>query len=182
MPAHEPAIGFLEALGALRRPLDFAARDNFGHLDVVRDLGQSLAQAAARLEPHLGKPLAARLSAWARDVARWSVLPRTERERLVAAGLRLCATAGLDAPPEPRARPEAPRRFLGLATLGAPLLGLPGVGPVIAERLSGRGLASVGNLCTFCRGAGRICASCARSVRSRQASRSSPPAGWCARG
>src|SRR3954464_14577515 len=97
--------GFAEALEALKRPLDFVARDGFANLDVVRDLGTSLRTAASRLLPLLPKEKQPGLAAFARDVARWDVLPRTERERMVAQGLRLCASAQLVAPPAPKAAP-----------------------------------------------------------------------------
>src|SRR5438094_982808 len=44
---------YRDALDALRRPLEFVARDGFKNLDVVRDLGASLETAAARLVGHL---------------------------------------------------------------------------------------------------------------------------------
>src|SRR5262249_42281957 len=89
---------YREALEALRRPLQFVARDGVAHLAKGRDLGPSLRAAATQLGQHLGAPRSERLGAWARDVARWDVLPRTERERLVAAGLRWCAVAASAAP------------------------------------------------------------------------------------
>src|SRR5258708_39345626 len=88
--------GYRDALEALRRPLEFVARDGFKNLDVVRDLGASLETAAARLAGHLPERRQAGLQAWARDVVRWDNLPRTERERLIALGLRLCAGAAAE--------------------------------------------------------------------------------------
>src|SRR5579871_5445043 len=93
--------GWRDALEALRRPLEFVARDGFRNLDVVRDLGVSLGSAAARLAPHLPAARQQRFAAWARDVASWESLAREERERLIAVGLRLCAVAATDAPPPP---------------------------------------------------------------------------------
>src|SRR5207237_1637412 len=84
-------------------------------------------------------------------VARRDVLRRSERERLIAAGLRLCASAAIEAPAEPtvRARPAPPLRAPATARLSPPLLGLPGVGPVTAERLAERGLRTAGDLLWF---------------------------------
>src|SRR5438046_10525215 len=97
---------YRDALDALRRPLEFVARDGFKNLDVVRDLGASLETAAARLVGHLPERRQPSLQAWARDVVRWDKLPRTERERLIAVGLRICAGAATEAPAAPAvARP-----------------------------------------------------------------------------
>jgi ATP-dependent DNA helicase RecG len=142
---------FREALDALRRPLEFAAKDGFAHLDVVRGLGASLSGAAGRLAKLVPSKRATGLNAWARDVGRWDVLPRSERERLIATGLRLCASAAIEAPAEPvvKVAPSPQPRAPTTANLSTPLLGLPGVGPVTSERLAGRGLATVGDLLWF---------------------------------
>jgi ATP-dependent DNA helicase RecG len=143
------ARSYREALEALRRPLDFVARDGFKNIDVVRDLGATLGTAASKLSPHLPKERRERLSAWARDVARWDKLPRSERERLIAAGLRLCAMAVVDAPPEPEAPPPSRIAHEGRPELAATLEGLPGVGPVTFSRLRERGLSTVGDVLHF---------------------------------
>jgi len=141
--------GFVEALEALRRPLEFVARDGFANLDVVRDLGSSLRAAAGRLAPLLPKEKQPSLAVFARDVARWDVLPRAERERLVAQGLRVCASAQLIAPPTVKAQAPKPAVTEGNQALAATLLGWPGVGPVIFERLRGKGVATVGDALHF---------------------------------
>ena len=117
---------------------------------MVRDLGASLKSAASRLLGHLPVPRQERLSAWARDVQRWDVLPRTERERLVAAGLRFCAGAVLEAPPAPAPPPPRKKSVTeGAEALSATLLGLPGVGPVTFQRLQDKGLSTVGDALHF---------------------------------
>jgi ATP-dependent DNA helicase RecG len=140
-------VAYREALEALKRPLEFVARDGFANLEAVRDLGPSLEQLASQLGRHLPETRSQNLAAWARDVARWNVLPRTERERLVAAGLRWCMMAAADAPKEVRA--PASRTREGSADLAATLEGLPGVGPVTRDRLAQKGLATVGDLLFF---------------------------------
>ena len=146
-----------EALEALRRPLDFVARDEFAHLDVVRDLGATLSTAARKLAVLVAAGRRKGLEAWARDVARWDVLPRTERERLIAAGLRLHAMVASEAPPSARNVPV--KREIPAPVVAAPpvaptrlertLEGLPGVGPVTRQRLADRGLVTVADLLTF---------------------------------
>ena len=173
------ASGFHDALEALRRPLEFVARDGFANLEVVRDLGASLHTAAGRLSGHLPAKRRAPLKAWARDVGRWNVLPRPEQKRLITAGLLLCESAAVDAPVpaatvEPAPTPARGRRAVakaatgkataplvppttpatpatheGSTELGATLLGQPGVGPVTFERLRQHGLATVGDLLHF---------------------------------
>jgi ATP-dependent DNA helicase RecG len=142
-----------EALKALRRPLELAARDAFAHLDVVRDLGATLSTAARRLSVLVAPGRRAALEAWARDVGRWGVLPRTERERLVGAGLRLCALVLAEAPASvreiPVKREPAAATAAPASRLGRTLEGLPGVGPVTRRRLAERGLVTVGDLLTF---------------------------------
>jgi ATP-dependent DNA helicase RecG len=141
----QPTLG--EALEALRRPLEFVARDAFAHLDVVRDLGGSLRTAAQRLGPLLSRDQQPAWKAWARDLARWNVLPRSERERMVALGLRLCASAQstVASAPAPPAAPARPAVTDGSEPLAASLLGWPGVGPVTFDRLREKGLATVGD-------------------------------------
>ena len=96
-----------------------------------------------------------RLRIWARDIKRWGVLPKAERERLVAAGLRYCAVLANErpvaapAPPKPRAALVPATRREGSLALGTPLLGLPGVGPATAQKLAERELATVGDVLHF---------------------------------
>jgi ATP-dependent DNA helicase RecG len=143
-----------EALEALRRPLDFVARDDFANLDLVRDLGATLSTAARRLSVLVAAGRRKGLEAWARDVQRWEVLPRSERERLIAAGLRLHALVASEAPPSVRAIPVK-REIVVAPTAGPPsrlartLEGLPGVGPVTRQRLAERGLVTVGDVLCF---------------------------------
>ena len=119
-------MDYRSALEALRRPLEFVYRDSFANLESVKGLGESLKTAASQLSRHLAAPRSQHLTAWARDVARWDVLPRPERERLVAAGLRWCHVAANEAPKEaPRPPPRATVTREGSATLGTPLEGLP---------------------------------------------------------
>jgi ATP-dependent DNA helicase RecG len=143
-------VDYRSALEALRRPLEFVYRDSFANLESVKGLGESLKTAASQLSRHLAAPRSQHLTAWARDVARWDVLPRPERERLVAAGLRWCHVAASEAPKEPpRPPPRAVVTREGSATLGTPLEGLPGVGPVTRDRLAQKGLATVGDVLFF---------------------------------
>jgi ATP-dependent DNA helicase RecG len=141
-------VSYREALEALRRPLEFVARDGFANLETVRDFGPSLKQLAAQLGRHLPAARSQNLLAWARDVARWEVLPRTERERLVAQGLRWCLVAATEAPKEPPPRPKIVTRE-GSTDLATTLEGLPGVGPITRDRLAQKGLATVGDVLFF---------------------------------
>jgi ATP-dependent DNA helicase RecG len=140
----------LEALEALRRPLEFVARDGFANLDRVRDLGASLHQAAARLAGCVPSG-SDRLASWAREVSGWDALARPERERLVAVGLRLCASATI-ALPRPAPAPASPSGVAtheGSTELARPLEGLPGVGPATRAKLQQRGLNTVGDVLHF---------------------------------
>ena len=144
------ATTFRDALDALRRPLEFVARDSFANLEVVRDLGGSLPTLAQHVTGYLPRDKSAGLSGWARDVARWNVLPRPERERLVAAGLRLCTSASMAtpmpravAPPPPKPAPDAE---LGLSST---VFGLPGVGPATYSKLQQKGLGTIYDLLHF---------------------------------
>jgi ATP-dependent DNA helicase RecG len=135
---------------ALRRPLSFAARDNFAGLDRVSNLGGTLAGACARLGNLVGGERASALLAWGRELMGFDQRPRGDREKLVARGMRLVATCALDLPktpppPQPRsdpARSPAP-------SLNAPLTALPGVGPRTAERLAQKGLATISDVLHF---------------------------------
>ena len=119
---------FEEALAAVLRPLEFAARDEFAHLDRVQGLPQGVADAAER-----GLGLA---------------IPRDAREAL-AETARLFSEplegASLESAIErARARlaPFAAQGWCEAALARSPSA-LPGVGPKRAEALARRGLASV---------------------------------------
>src|SRR5689334_23239393 len=63
----------------------------FATPDAEDDLGEELVWAAAAVSAFVEKADRARLKAWARDIKRWRVLPASERQRLVAMGMRYCA-------------------------------------------------------------------------------------------
>jgi ATP-dependent DNA helicase RecG len=133
------------ALEQWRRQLHQA----FADPDAAVDFGEQLVWAAAGVADYIGAERKERLRGWARDVRRWKVLPRTERERLVAAGLRYCAVLANEAPVEkPKPKAAAATRE-GRASLATPLLGLPGVGPATAQKLAERGLVTVGDVVYF---------------------------------
>ncbi len=124
---------------ALVQPLRFAAREGFRQLDELHELGATLEHAAAELAARATLAEAPReeLERYARSLAGFDAAERGERARLVALGLRLCASF---APALPAA-PPAPE--------SAELTALPGVGPATAERLAERGLTSVLDLLHF---------------------------------
>jgi ATP-dependent DNA helicase RecG len=121
---------------ALALPLRFAAKDSFRHLDEIRELGATLMHAAEALAtaPELAAARA-ELGRYAQALAGFDAAERGERARLVALGLRLCATHAPSAP-----APVEP---------GSPLTTLHGVGPTTAERLAERGLESFEDLLLF---------------------------------
>ncbi|HEX9102975.1 MAG TPA: hypothetical protein VF997_12270, partial [Polyangia bacterium] len=135
-----------DALDGWRKQL----RDAFADPGAA-DFGDRLVLAAAGVAGFIAAERKERLRGWARDVKRWDVLPKAERERLVAAGLRYCAVLAAEkpvatpAPPRARALTPATTRE-GSATLGTPLIGLPGVGPATAQKLAERELATVGDV------------------------------------
>jgi ATP-dependent DNA helicase RecG len=141
-------VTYPEALEGWRRQL----RDAFANPDGSVDFGETLVLAVAGVAEFIGTERKERLRGWARDIRRWKVLPRAERERLVAAGLRYCALISNDAPverPKPRPPITTPSTREGSTTLGTPLLGLPGVGPSTAQKLAERELYTVGDVVYF---------------------------------
>ncbi|MGH0028347.1 MAG: ATP-dependent DNA helicase RecG [Myxococcota bacterium] len=125
-----PSPGEL-AIEAVRRPLAFAARDDFAHLDRVVDLEKSVSSAA--------------------DAASRAALPPEARKRLRA--VRDAFAAPLDAAAR---RPAVERALEVLAplfasdfaerALASPVDTLPGLGPRRAEILAKRDLRCVGDL------------------------------------
>jgi ATP-dependent DNA helicase RecG len=118
----------LEALAAVLRPLEFAARDDFAHLERVRDLERSVRIAAetaqrAALPRELRKVLGEIAAAFAHPLDAQSRRSATQR------ALRRLA---------PFASPEYAERALAASPAC-----LPGVGPKRAETLIRRGLDSV---------------------------------------
>ena len=114
--------------------------------------GAALKKAGQALVKCLPKGQRKLLSAWVRDVSRWAVLPASERKRLVAQGLKHCVVVVAAMPVAEAATPsevEEPVATSVTTPLGQPLVGLPGVGPVTAERLRERGLATVGDVLFF---------------------------------
>jgi ATP-dependent DNA helicase RecG len=166
-PGAGAAVTYDEALDGFRRELRTACADPASGVDY----GDQLVLAAAGVAEFIGATRKDVLRGWARDIRRWKVLPKTERERLVAAGLRQCDTLATEKPIEralpraaakaaakskpaattgaPNAAPATPRTREGSITLGTPLLGLPGVGPATAQKLADKGLHTVGDAVYF---------------------------------
>jgi ATP-dependent DNA helicase RecG len=163
-----------DAIEALRRPLAFAARDDFAALGRIEGLGVGAAAAAGRILPLLGAPHAAvraELCRFANDCAGLAAATEPQRRALVARGLRLCARLAdlAGAPPRATVVPAPPRPPAAAAAsaaaaaprgpvrgpdpvpsgLAAPLTTLPGCGPAFAARLAERGLETVGDLLFF---------------------------------
>jgi ATP-dependent DNA helicase RecG len=125
------ASPFASALAAVLKPLAFAARDDFGHLDRVRGLEATVAAAAARGRELAVPPDARTVFA---EVAEAFAEP-LEADRRRAAIDRARALL------EPLADPGWPE-----AALARPTTRLAGVGPRRAEALARRGLRCVGDL------------------------------------
>jgi ATP-dependent DNA helicase RecG len=139
-------LNYEEALASWRKQLTEAFAD-----PSATDFGDRLVLGVAGVAGYVANERKERLRTWARDVKRWDVLPKTERERLVAAGLRYCA---LLANEKPVTRPAPPpvvvkQTVEGSATLATPLLGFPGVGPSTAQKLAARELTAVGDVLHF---------------------------------
>src|SRR5437899_2476045 len=143
MSASAPA----PALESLKRPLAFAAREGFAHLDKVRDLGPTLRAALDRVLAALPNGAeAGALGDWRCALDRFEVASRGERELLVARGLRLVAMMadGRAIAARPAGRPAAKPRAAG--TFTDPVGVLPGCGPKVAQLLGARGVRTVGDL------------------------------------
>jgi len=125
------ATPFAEAIEAVRRPLCFAAEDDFARVDRIRNLETSVAGAASRAAA-LAIPPDAR--AVFDEVARRFASPLEAEERIAA------VREALDL-----LRPFSDPSWADRA-LARPLLQLPGVGPRRAEALARRGLRSVADL------------------------------------
>ena len=128
----------MDLADALRRPLAFAAKDGFAHLDKVRDLGATLRTAADRLIA-AGAP--ASIVEWRRALERFDALGRDQREVLIARGLRLLVSVGEVKAAEPKAKPPAQT-----GNWSDSVRVLPGCGPKIEELLRERGIETVGDL------------------------------------
>jgi ATP-dependent DNA helicase RecG len=131
-PAAEIAAPSLEAaLDALRRPLDFAARDDFAHQARVRNLQESVRSACQSLRNF---SIPSDFQSYFKDLEEQFSKP------LEAAEQRACIREGL----------EALRAFEQPgwqdAILARPTEVLAGVGPKRARSLAQRGLRSVGDL------------------------------------
>lgn len=137
----------MSAIEKLRRPLDFAAKNDFQNLARVKGLGATLA-ALARSVPDSELPPAARAALLA-ALEGFDQAPEAER-RARAERIKTL----LDRPDRIPAKRSAPRRRPRDTTSSTPrprrgplddlaLVDLPGVGPKTAERLSRRGLDSV---------------------------------------
>jgi ATP-dependent DNA helicase RecG len=120
-----------QAIDAVLRPLEFAARDDFAHLDRVRDFEAGVLAAAERaLELSIPRELATALRA-VRDAFEAPLAADARRREIERARTRL----------EPFADPDYPER--ALATTPAVL---PGLGPKRAGALAKRGLGTIQDL------------------------------------
>jgi ATP-dependent DNA helicase RecG len=125
------ASPFAEAIEAIRKPLLFAARDDFQHLARVRDLGPTALAAV--------------------DRALALAIPRDAREALRAVRDAFAEPPAGDALRDAiqralaRTHPLAAAGFAE-AALARPVSVLPGIGPKRAQELSRRGLSHVSDL------------------------------------
>ena len=127
--ASQPALD--AALAALRRPLDFAARDDFAHLDRIQNLEQGVRNAAgALLGLSIPEDLQRYFEGLREDFSK--PLEAVECAEKVAEALR--ALGRLE-------QPGWRDALLARATSV-----LPGVGPKRSQSLAQRGLCSVGDL------------------------------------
>ena len=94
-----------DALDVWRRQL----RDAFADPGAAA-FGDRLVLAVAGVAGFIAADRKERLRTWARDIKRWDVLPKAERERLVAAGLRYCAVLANEKPVATPAPPRARAR------------------------------------------------------------------------
>jgi len=125
------ASPFQAAIEAVTRPLEFAARDDFAHLDRVRDLEASVFAAAER--------------------ALALAIPTDARELLARVAKRFAADRVAAAGPAEIRRALASLRPLAEpgwseAALERPTSALPGVGAKRAESLARRGVRSIADL------------------------------------
>jgi ATP-dependent DNA helicase RecG len=159
-----------EAIEALRRPLAFAARDDFASLGRIHGLGATTARSAERVAAALAsdsrEPVArlrAALEQLVAEAAEADAKPEDERRVVVARGLRICArlrdVLGLREPAPtqparaPRLAPRAPAAAVPAvaappepAGLSAPLTTLKGCGPAFATHFAARRVENVGDL------------------------------------
>jgi ATP-dependent DNA helicase RecG len=156
-------------LAALHALLRDAAQDGFAGLESTADLGSRLRVAADRAVAALAGDDGATtghaaLVAWRAELTDFEALERDTQAVLVARGLRLCFAA-LGSAASARVGGAASDRDGGAASVqgavsdrvggaagspgdgrGAPARTLPGIGPVLAERLAERGLHTVEDL------------------------------------
>ncbi|MBW2542318.1 MAG: hypothetical protein JRF15_09525, partial [Deltaproteobacteria bacterium] len=121
---------FQSAIAAVLRPLEFAARDDFGQLERVRDLERTVSAAAQRAAS-LAVPADAR-DALKRIAAAFSRTEEVDRVARVGEAIGVLRELG---------KPEWSERQLASSTAM-----LPGLGPKRAQRLAQRGLVSVADL------------------------------------
>ena len=125
------ASPFQSAIEAVRKPLEFAARDDFAFIERVRDLEPAVATAARRAHD-LAIPGDARAAL--AEVAEAFAAP-------IAAERRRAVISWVLAVLRPFADPAWSE-----AALARPTAGLPGVGPKRTDALARRGLRCVGDL------------------------------------
>jgi ATP-dependent DNA helicase RecG len=125
------ATPFQEALAALRKPLAFAASDEFAHLERVRDLEKSVAAAAGRAAALCVPPDAARTLTRIEEAF---AKPLEAKAKRAAVERALALLAPLEA------------HDFADAAIARPVASLPGVGPRRAQQLAQRGLRSIADL------------------------------------
>jgi len=146
-------VGSSASLQRLTGPLEFAAKDNFAHLHVVKDLERFVLgwAAAAREERSLPPPFIRRITEL---FTGFDTLPEQEKRKRIAQALRLLKSPDIQGDGDPvwalaeNELPDMAKIQAMLRILSASVSPLKGVGPSRLEALKKMGCATLGDLLT----------------------------------
>ncbi len=139
-----------ETLAAIRRPLEYASKQDFSNLEKVKDLSTLIPSLTDKVSPHLTERAAPSLKKLSSLFEGFDSLPHETKKASLTEALQLVhhlMSGDGSAPIPPRAAKESPNNAAGESSVSTgvdtPIQFIKGVGPRIGALLTKKGISTV---------------------------------------